>query len=259
MDYNKIIQKQFDQQAENFSRWSVTHNTEYMDQYLDFCRIQSNDTFLDIACGTGEFAHYTAARVKQAIGVDISPGMIELAKKNAGNQSNINFLCHNVENLPLETDRFSIVNCRSAFHHMHQYDQIFMEMIRCCQPGGRISIQDIIVYEDLEVDAYFESLEKAIDICHHQTCSSEFLTDLYTSEKVPILQTLVVTVELHFQEYIRHAKQTEENMKRISELLSNGLSHPKISDYFVIKDDDLFFKRNVFLILGQKPSNQESS
>jgi len=38
----------------------------------------------------------------------------------------------------------------------------------------------------------------------------------------------------------------------ISKLLENGLTDPDISKYFIIKDSEIFFKREVFLILGEK-------
>ena len=39
---------------------------------------------------------------------------------------------------------------------------------------------------------------------------------------------------------------------RISDLLEEGLREPDISKCFIIKDGVLYFKRNVYLILGEK-------
>jgi hypothetical protein len=49
-----------------------------------------------------------------------------------------------------------------------------------------------------------------------------------------------------------HARQSKENKKGISKLLEKGLGDLDISKYFIVKDKDLFFKRVVFLILGEK-------
>lgn len=40
--------------------------------------------------------------------------------------------------------------------------------------------------------------------------------------------------------------------RKISNLLEIALNDPDLSNYFIIKGQDLFFKREVFLILGEK-------
>ena len=82
-EIHEIVKRQFDKQAENFSNWSVTKNTEYQKAYFDFCQISVHDTLLDFACGTGEYALFAAPKVKYVHGVDISERMIEIAQKQA--------------------------------------------------------------------------------------------------------------------------------------------------------------------------------
>lgn len=253
-EIHEIVKRQFDKQAQNFSNWSVTKNIEYQKAYFDFCEISSQDTLLDFACGTGEYVIFAAPRVKYAHGVDISKGMIEIAQKQAAkeNVKNISFLCHPVETTPFEDESFSIVICRSAFHHFHDYDRIFDEMIRCCQRTGRISVQDIIAYSNEKVDNFFEEFEREVDASHHKTLSKEYIKSLYDQRNVLVKKIFEVEIELHFQEYLGHAQQSEESKIMISTLLEKGLNDPDISKYFLIKDRDLFFKRKVFLILGEK-------
>jgi len=156
-EIHEIIKRQFDKQAKNFSSWSVTKNTEYQNAYFDFCAISPQDTLLDFACGTGDSVIAVAPRIRYAHGVDISNGMIEIAKKQAmqANVENARFLCHPVESTPFEDESFSIIICRSAFHHFYHYETIFNEMLRCCQIGGRISIQDIVAYPDDKINDFF--------------------------------------------------------------------------------------------------------
>ena len=91
-----------------------------------------------------------------------------------------------------------------------------------------------------------------IDISHHKTLEREFVTDLYKKNNLLIENTFDVEVELNFQEYLSHAKQTDEAEQNIQLLLEKGLNDEDISTKFVIKENELFFKRNVFLILGKK-------
>jgi ubiquinone/menaquinone biosynthesis C-methylase UbiE len=254
-EIHEIVKRQFDKQAENFSNWSVTKNIEYQKAYFDFCEISPQDTLLDLACGTGEYAIFAAPLVKNVHGVDISKGMIEIAQKQAKENGikNTSFLCRPVESTPFENESFSIIICRSAFHHFHDYENIFKEMIRCCQKGGRISIQDIVTYSDAKVDDFFEEFEREVDISHHKSLSKEYIKNLYDRRNIKIRNTFEIEVELNVHEYLGHAQQSEVVGGRIIDLLEKGLREPDISKYFINKDGVLFFKRNVYLILGEKP------
>ena len=253
-EIHELVKKQFDQQAQNFSAWSVTRNIEYQRAYFEFCEISPHDTLLDFACGTGEYAIFAAPKVKYVCGVDISKGMIEIAQQQATqkNLNNISFFCNPIEQTLLEDGSFSIVICRSAFHHFQNYTEIFDEMIRCCRQGGRISAQDIIAYSNKKINSYFEEFEKAVDISHHKTLSKEHIKSYYAQRKIKVKNTFSIEVELNLQDYLGHAKQSEENKRMISSLIESGLNDPDISKFFVIKEGVLFFKRNVFLILGEK-------
>ena len=253
-EIHEIVKRQFDSQAEQFSNWSVTRNREYQKAYFEFCQISEDDTLLDLACGTGEYALFAAPLVKNVHGLDISAGMIEIAEKNAQENDikNVTFVCQPVEHTPFADEAFSMVMCRSAFHHFHDYERIFQEMIRCCKNGGRISIQDIVAYDDVQVNSFFEEFEKEIDISHHRTLSKEYINDLYDRNDIKITNTLDVEIELNVQEYLAHAQHSEESRGRIIELLQAGLKEHDISTYFRNKDGVLFFKRHVYLILGEK-------
>jgi ubiquinone/menaquinone biosynthesis C-methylase UbiE len=180
--------------------------------------------------------------------------MIGIAQKQAkaAGLTNISFLCHPVESTPFEDESFSIIICRSAFHHFHEYKIIFNEMIRCCQKRGRISIQDIVSYSDTKIDDYFEEFEREVDISHHKTLSKNYITELYDQRNIRIKNTFEVEVELNVQEYLGHAQQSEEGKAKISDLLEKGLHDPDISKYFIVKDRALFLKREVFVVLGEK-------
>jgi len=251
----KTIRQQFDLQADKFSNWSVTRNLEYMQQYAEFCGLNKKDTLLDVACGTGEYAIYCAQKIKKVYGVDLSQKMVEVARKNANEfqLKNISFKVQDVLKLPFESDYFSIVNCKSALHHFDEYRENICEMKRCCKPGGRLSVQDIIAHENPDINSYFEDLENLIDISHNRTLPGDFIIRLFQNNNLKILCSRIVKVELNVQEYIHHAVQTRAVKKEISALIDFGINDTDIANYFIKKEQGLFIKRNVLLVLGEKP------
>ena len=248
------IREQFDLQADKFANWSVTRNLEYMQQYFEFCGLFEKDILLDVACGTGEYAIYCAQKIKKVCGVDLSNKMIEKAKQNAHDLQleNISFKVQDVLKLPFKSNYFSIVNCKSAFHHFDDYGKNICEMKRCCKAGGRISVQDIVAHEKPKINNYFESMESLIDISHNRTLPANYITQLFLDNNIGILRSHVVNVELNFQEYIHHAVQTKEIKNEIFDLFDFGINDNEIANYFIKKEEEWYFKRNVLLVLGEK-------
>ncbi len=255
MDSKEIVKRQFDLQAQNFSNWSVTRNEEYMQAYFEFIGLEKGDELLDVACGTGEFSVFCARRIKCVHGIDISEGMIELAEKQARTNglTNLTFECHDVEHIPCADDSFSVVQCRSAFHHMENKPLVFKEMLRCCRHDGRLAVQDIMAYDDPKVNSFFEALEKEVDVSHNATLHRQEFIDLFDRNQVEVIRSWVVEVELNFREYLSHAHQSESSLEKIRDLVEGGLQDRDISRFLYMKEDnELVLKRAVFLILGRK-------
>lgn len=248
------VRRQFDRQAASFSRWAVTVNRDYLGRYCDFLGLRREDRLLDVACGTGEFSLFAAARVGSVTGVDISGGMIARAREQAGGKDpgEVRFICHDVEKIPLESGGFSIVVCKSALHHMEDPSPVFREMIRCCDGEGRISVQDILSYEDPEVDSFFEGIERRVDPSHCRTLAAGEVLDLYHRNGLEIIRTAEVEVELDLEEYLAHARQSPAAGKEVRRLMAEGSRHRRLSPFIVERGGALAFKRKVILVLGRR-------
>ena len=56
----EIIRKQFNKQAKRFAQFELTRNEAIFKFITDFCELNENDTLLDVACGSGTFAIFSA-------------------------------------------------------------------------------------------------------------------------------------------------------------------------------------------------------
>ena len=251
---NQLVKEQFNKQAKKFANWSVGKNVEYLNAYFDFCSIKTTDRLLDVACGPGELIIFLANRISQARGIDISDKEIEIANKliKEFGLDNIGFDCADVENLPYESDSFSVVLCKSAFHHFIHPEKVFNEMARCCENGGLVSIQDIRAYDNDYVNDYFETFDKLIDVSHNRTLNEKDFNSLYLENGITKAGEFKLEVDLNVKEYIDHAVQNEESSLKIKELLEKGLADGRLKDFLFLKDDELYFKRPVYLIKGIK-------
>lgn len=105
-----------------------------------FAGIRPGDRVLDVACGTGVVA-LTAARLgAEAVGVDLTPELVALARKNAeimGEEGR--FVEGDVEDLPFPDASFDVVV--SQFGHIFgpRPDVATSEMLRVLRPGGTLA------------------------------------------------------------------------------------------------------------------------
>src|SRR5580700_6826433 len=128
---------------------------------------------IDLACGPGTYTRPLAARVRHAIGADVTPAMVEKARAEAARDgiSNIEFVCADIYALPFADGAAGIVSCGYAFHHMTDVAGALAEMARVLQPGGRVAITDIIVREGCDA-AFQNSVECVRDPSHTITQSA---------------------------------------------------------------------------------------
>jgi ubiquinone/menaquinone biosynthesis C-methylase UbiE len=125
---------------------------------------------IDLACGPGTYTRPLAARVRQAIGADLTPAMVEKARSEAARDgiTNIEFVCADIYALPFADGAAGIVSCGYAFHHMADPARALAEMARVLQPGGRVAVTDIIVPEGCD-GAFQNSVERVRDPSHTTT------------------------------------------------------------------------------------------
>src|SRR5271169_3018758 len=127
---------------------------------------------IDLACGPGTYTRPLAARVRQAVGADLTPAMVEKARAEAARDgiANIEFVCADIYALPFAGGAAGIVSCGYAFHHMTDPSRALSEMARVLQPGGRLAVTDIIVREGCD-GAFQNSVERVRDPSHTSTQS----------------------------------------------------------------------------------------
>ena len=105
-----------------------------VDRLIDSCNINANMNVLEIGCGPGHIIKMIADRGAVAVGVDLSPEMIRVAKQL---HSNIQFEVANAESLPFADDSFDAVLINFTIHHFARPINCFIEILRILKPHGR--------------------------------------------------------------------------------------------------------------------------
>jgi SAM-dependent methyltransferase len=96
----------------------------------------------EICCGQGEAIPIFEEQIGQGIGVDISPAMLEKAKKKYEANENFIFVQGDATMLPLGDNSFKSVIMLGGIHHVTDREKLFSEVFRILKPGGRFYFRE---------------------------------------------------------------------------------------------------------------------
>lgn len=143
--HNSRILDQFTRQAAPFAAAAAIRNQQVLDRIVHWAGAGPEDTVLDVACGPGLLACAFARVAKYVTGIDMTPAMLEQARKTQQEQDlkNLSWQQGDVYSLPFPPDQFSIVSSRFVFHHLQDPLAALKEMKRVCKPDGKVVVADM--------------------------------------------------------------------------------------------------------------------
>lgn len=166
--HSELIRDQFTRQATPFSTAAPIADAGALKMIVEAAGAGPSDTVLDVACGGGIVVCGFAPYVRHATGIDMTPAMLERARKLAAEKglANVSWREGDVTRLPYPDGAFTIVVTRFAVHHFPDPAAVFAEMVRVCAPGGRVVVVDTCASADPAKAAEFNRLELLRDPSH---------------------------------------------------------------------------------------------
>jgi len=127
----------FDSVAHERAKWRQkgAYYHKELEKYLRFL-VPPHSSVLEIGCGTGELL--AALNPKRGLGIDISPKMVETARKNC---PNLQFEVGDLEDLQIK-EKFDYVVLVEVIGHVDDIQLAFKGLHKVCKPETRL----IIVY-----------------------------------------------------------------------------------------------------------------
>lgn len=125
--------------------------------------IEDGDRVLDVGCGAGTFAILCAKKGADVVAIDISPQMIELAKRNAekeGVEKNIQFYVMDAKQLSFEENYFDAITSILAMSELRdiQIQAVFNRAWHLLKDDGMLIIADEVVPADPKDRRYYKAI-----------------------------------------------------------------------------------------------------
>ncbi|MFC1950806.1 arsenite methyltransferase [Chloroflexota bacterium] len=117
-------------------------------------QLKEGDVVLDLGSGGGIDCFIAAKRVGdngKVIGVDMTPEMVELARRNVSEMgvTNVEFRLGEIESLPVEDESVDVIISNCVINLSPDKDAVFKEAHRVLRPGGKLCVSDIVTIGEL--------------------------------------------------------------------------------------------------------------
>jgi trans-aconitate methyltransferase len=98
---------------------------------------KQGEKILDLGCGTGDLTNEIAKLGAKVVGMDVSPDMIEKARKK---YPHLSFLADNGESFRTE-ERYDAIFSNAALHWMKRAESVVQSMALALREGGRLVVE----------------------------------------------------------------------------------------------------------------------
>jgi ubiquinone/menaquinone biosynthesis C-methylase UbiE len=252
MDHRSRILDQFTRQAVPFSQSPSVSNQEALNMIVRAAEAGPNDTSLDIACGPGLLVCAFARVVRFATGIDLTPAMLEQARKLQREQglTNVTWQEGDVTALPYPVAHFSIVSARFVFHHLEDPLAALKEMKRVSKPGGRVLVADMAPLP--EKAAALNAEEVLRDPSHVRAMPEAELRGLYTQAGLPEPSVSHYRVECELEDLLSRSFPKEGDADRIRRIFAESIATDALDLKTRRENGKIFYSFPVAVLVARK-------
>ena len=220
-DAHRLVRDQFGRTAARFAASGAAGRLSPVESLVRLVEPAPEDVVLDVACGPGRLLGHFAEHAQLAVGVDLTPEMLTLARaRPAGpGRGPVRLVLGEAERLPFQDATFTVVTTTLAIHHYGDPARVLEQMVRVCQPGGKIAVSDTVGSPDGSKRALQNAIERLRDPSHVEVWSVDGLEGLLTSLGLVITGRAGGSNAREFMEWCRLADTPAAVIPRVREML----------------------------------------
>ncbi|MEI9918797.1 MAG: class I SAM-dependent methyltransferase [Bacteroidota bacterium] len=167
---------------DGYNKWAITYHTEdnpiknLSDEFIKKELPGLNGkTVLDAGCGTGKLCLLAVAQGATRVkGIDLSPKMIEEAKKNCPQAE---FERGDLSNIELQ--KFDVVICGLVLGHIDILEPVLSKLVKSLNPDGHIILTDFHPYQtEMKAKRTFKHDGKTFEVSHSLHTLDEYFSIL---------------------------------------------------------------------------------
>jgi SAM-dependent methyltransferase len=149
---------------------------------------RADERAIDVGTGAGALAFALAPLVREVVGVDRVPELLELARERVADHPNVTFVEGDAEHLPFDDGSFDLAATLRTLHHVPRPELVLAELVRVTRPGGRLLVVDQIAPVDPLAAFALDRFERARDPGHTRLLPEIDLRQLFEANELVLVR-----------------------------------------------------------------------
>jgi SAM-dependent methyltransferase len=181
-----MAEDRFARTAARFVAHQDARAAELAERVRSFVVAGGDERALDVGCGAGALALALAPLVREVVGVDRVPELLELARERA--PENATFVEADATRLPYDDGEFDLAGTLRTLHHVPRPELVAAELARVTKVGGRVLVIDQVAPVDPLDALALDRFERARDPGHARLLPESDLRHLFDSNGLVLLR-----------------------------------------------------------------------
>jgi ubiquinone/menaquinone biosynthesis C-methylase UbiE len=251
-DHERVIVDQFTRQADQFRAFAEMPG-QARDMVLAATQVNARDSVLDVACGPGVTTCDLAEVAGRAVGIDVTPPMIEQAKElqRRKNLTNVKWHVGAVPPLPFDDEAFSLVFTRYSFHHFPNPADVLKEIVRVCSATGTVVVMDVFMTSKEQAIAY-NHLEKLRDPSHIRALQLAEFEALFVDAGLQTPRKLFYKQPMSLERLLRGSFPNPGDAERVRQIIAVDDGKDELGLGVHRREGDFHFAYPIAVFAGRK-------
>jgi ubiquinone/menaquinone biosynthesis C-methylase UbiE len=181
-----VTRARFAATADRIAELQERRAEELARRVREFVPAEGDERALDAGTGTGALAFALAPLVREVVGVDLVPELLERARRKA--PAKVTFVEGDIERLGFERASFDLGGTLRTLHHVPRPELAVAELVRVTRPGGLILVVDQIAPSDPLAARELNQFEQARDPTHTRALPDVDLRHLFEANSLVLLR-----------------------------------------------------------------------
>ncbi len=178
--------ERFARTAERIAARQDRRAARLAEEVRDFVNPLGDERAVDVGTGAGALAFALAPLMREVVGIDPVPELLELARARA--LPNTQFVEGDGEALRFPNADFDLSGTHRTLHHVAHPERVVAELARVTRPGGHVLVVDQLAPDDPAEAAALQEFEATRDPSHARLLTDAELRGLFAEQGLSVLK-----------------------------------------------------------------------